>query len=124
MMIIALDVCLHSTSSVGNGFCEDKANNARCDYDGGDCCMPSVQRGFCTECTCIQGAMIDDLFLRIYDNGTTDLYNYKGSAAQCSDLPQLTHLNEGSSVAVVQHKLIVYCSPDMTDEKGRTGLPF
>ena len=36
---------------VGDGFCNDEANNAECNYDGGDCCV-NVNTTFCSECTC------------------------------------------------------------------------
>ena len=37
---------------VGDGFCNDEANNAENDYDGGDCCGPCVLTEHCTECEC------------------------------------------------------------------------
>ena len=37
---------------IGNGFCDDGLNNAECQFDGGDCCGPSVNTNFCTLCTC------------------------------------------------------------------------
>ena len=37
---------------VGNGHCNDEANNADCLYDGGDCCGYSINSEHCTECTC------------------------------------------------------------------------
>ena len=36
-------------------------NNMECNYDGGDCCGPSVNTQYCTYCQCIEG----------YGNGTT-----------------------------------------------------
>ena len=69
---------------------------------------------------CPKNPLLDDLFLRIYDNGSTDTFNYQNSGAQCQNLPYLVHINEGASISVVQHKQIIYCSPDMGDEKGKT----
>ena len=40
---------------VGDGYCHDEANNADCDYDGGDCCGSCVVKDFCTNCTCESG---------------------------------------------------------------------
>ena len=35
----------------GNGFCNDEANTADCNYDGGDCCV-NVNTDYCFYCTC------------------------------------------------------------------------
>merc|ERR1712088_703639 len=35
---------------VGNGCCDDENNNAKCDYDGGDCCGGC--KDYCTKCEC------------------------------------------------------------------------
>ena len=37
---------------VGNGFCNDEANNAYCNYDGGDCCIMRTNNISCSECAC------------------------------------------------------------------------
>ena len=37
---------------IGNGFCDDGLNNAECQFDGEDCCGPSVNTDYCTLCTC------------------------------------------------------------------------
>ena len=37
---------------IGNGFCDDGLNIAECQFDGEDCCGPSVNTDFCTLCTC------------------------------------------------------------------------
>ena len=36
---------------VGDGFCNDEANNVDCNYDGGDCCL-NVNTERCYECNC------------------------------------------------------------------------
>ena len=36
----------------GNNYCEDGLNHAECQFDGGDCCGPSVNKKHCTLCTC------------------------------------------------------------------------
>ena len=38
---------------IGDGFCDDMANNVECSYDGGDCCGPHVKKEFCFECQCL-----------------------------------------------------------------------
>ena len=36
-----------------DGKCHDLLNIAACNFDGGDCCGPNVDRRFCTECACL-----------------------------------------------------------------------
>ena len=36
----------------GNGICEDANNIAACNFDGGDCCGPNVNKQYCEECKC------------------------------------------------------------------------
>ena len=40
---------------VGNGHCNDEANNADCLYDGGDCCGGCVNTDQCSHCLCHDG---------------------------------------------------------------------
>ena len=40
---------------IGNGVCNDEANNEECIYDGGDCCGSCVVTEHCTECQCLGG---------------------------------------------------------------------
>ena len=37
---------------VGDGYCDDEANNVECDYDLDDCCQAESDRSSCTNCTC------------------------------------------------------------------------
>ena len=37
---------------INNGFCNDETNIADCQYDGGDCCGPCVNKDHCLECLC------------------------------------------------------------------------
>ena len=41
----------------GDGICDDENNNEGCDFDGGDCCIPNVNKDFCTECKCLEEGM-------------------------------------------------------------------
>ena len=36
----------------GDGYCDDATNDGRCDFDGGDCCLPSKDTQFCLFCLC------------------------------------------------------------------------
>lgn len=38
--------------SMGNGYCEDFSNIPLCNFDGGDCCGPSVAKNLCLDCIC------------------------------------------------------------------------
>ena len=40
---------------VGDGFCDDIANNVECNYDGGDCCLSDIKTDYCSECLCLEG---------------------------------------------------------------------
>ena len=44
---------------VGNGQCNDEANNADCIYDGGDCCGACVNTDQCSDCLCYEGGATD-----------------------------------------------------------------
>lgn len=37
---------------VNDGFCDDGSNIAECDYDGGDCCLSTINNLFCDVCIC------------------------------------------------------------------------
>ena len=39
---------------IGDGFCDDIINNLICNYDGGDCCGPTVNTVYCILCECNQ----------------------------------------------------------------------
>ena len=41
----------------GNGKCDDANNILECDYDGGDCCGCTIEKGTCTECECLDPSM-------------------------------------------------------------------
>ena len=40
---------------VGNGHCNDEANNADCLFDGGDCCGGCANTDQCSDCLCHDG---------------------------------------------------------------------
>merc|ERR1719433_1837532 len=41
-----------SPSYKGDNYCEDNNNNCGCEYDGGDCCGPKVNKTYCKACEC------------------------------------------------------------------------
>ena len=45
------DIC-GSQNWISDGQCDDEANNVECQYDGGDCCLPSPILSFCNICVC------------------------------------------------------------------------
>ena len=48
---------------IGNGLCNDEANNEGCNYDGGDCCGNCINTEHCTECLCHEGGEPPNEFL-------------------------------------------------------------
>ena len=44
-MVIGCDIA-------GDGFCDDATNDARCNFDGGDCCIPDKNTEYCQFCLC------------------------------------------------------------------------
>ena len=50
---------------VGDGYCDDEANNAECDYDLDDCCQLESDRNSCTNCTCL---VDNDQLVKIQDD--------------------------------------------------------
>ena len=38
---------------LGDKYCDDENNHAGCEYDGGDCCGPSVKKNWCKVCQCL-----------------------------------------------------------------------
>ena len=36
----------------GDGYCDDATNDGRCDFDGGDCCLPNKNTQYCLFCFC------------------------------------------------------------------------
>ena len=38
---------------IGDGFCDDEANDFACDFDGGDCCGPEIVKVQCVQCMCL-----------------------------------------------------------------------
>ena len=47
-----LSDCPQGSLHYGDGICDDYNNNPECDFDGGDCCLTSVDKQRCTECLC------------------------------------------------------------------------
>ena len=43
---------------VGDGMCNDEANNEECLYDGGDCCSGCINTDLCSECLCYEESAI------------------------------------------------------------------
>ena len=40
-------------NDVGDWYCDDQNNNEGCLFDGGDCCGPSVDTTYCSQCQCL-----------------------------------------------------------------------
>jgi hypothetical protein len=61
--------CLASHFLTGNGFCNDEANNAECNFDGGDCCGSCVNTEFCIECICLGNITSNEFSNPLIGNG-------------------------------------------------------
>ena len=48
---------------IGDGICQKKNNNFRCDYDGGDCCQAKTLVRACVECACHKFSSTRKIFL-------------------------------------------------------------
>ncbi len=48
-----MGVCMH-TGLKGNSRCDDESNSEVCEFDGGDCCLPSTEINdeACVTCMC------------------------------------------------------------------------
>ena len=44
--------CCSQPSWIGDGSCDDEANNEICKWDGGDCCGDDVNTDYCEYCEC------------------------------------------------------------------------
>lgn len=45
---------------VGDGFCDDSLNVEVCNYDNGDCCLPTIQKTNCFDCYCFYTGLYHD----------------------------------------------------------------
>ena len=50
--ILDITSCSANSYLVGDGVCDEITNNARCFFDGGDCCLEEKKTIYCLECTC------------------------------------------------------------------------
>lgn len=48
------DMCIECAKPlwVKDGVCDDATNTELCSFDGGDCCLPQVDKTYCTVCLC------------------------------------------------------------------------
>ena len=54
---------------IGNGFCNDEANNAGCNFDNGDCCGTCVNVDYCLVCECLSIESGDGISNPLVANG-------------------------------------------------------
>ena len=69
--------------NIGDGFCNDFNNNRHCEFDGGDCCGPCVNKLFCSKCECktgdtneIRNALVGNGFCN--DETNNEMCNFDG----------------------------------------------
>ena len=56
-------------SIVGDGYCNDEANNLQCGFDGGDCCYTCTSHIKCIDCKCLTGNTWGDKSDSLNKNG-------------------------------------------------------
>ena len=68
-------------SIAGDGFCDDSTNDGRCDFDGGDCCLPNMNDQYCSFCICYaekpEGEFLPIAFMHYEDQ------NFKKGSKNC-----------------------------------------
>ncbi len=50
---------------IRDGVCDEKANVAKCLYDGGDCCKENKDENLCRDCKCILEVNKDDMVKKL-----------------------------------------------------------
>ncbi len=93
-----------------DGVCDDTSNNARCFYDGGDCCKENKDKALCRNCTCVLNidiskleAQLEQLEVRpVRDPGrlVTAIAKRDGSMVEVEDVVSL----EVCSLLCLEHK--------------------
>ena len=48
--------CEDADEYKGDGSCDDDLNTEECEWDGGDCCGPQVEKAYCDDCQCLDPA--------------------------------------------------------------------
>ena len=80
---------------VGDGYCHDWTNNRHCNFDGGDCCGPCVNREKCSECVCKGGGVSTNAW--IGDGFCHDLTNNKECETVKRSTDNTTFYNNGNN---------------------------
>ena len=63
---------------MGDGYCDDVANNMGCNYDGGDCCGDNVDTQYCSVCECLDGGSGTTMNPVTTDSPTTETTSPSG----------------------------------------------
>ena len=66
-LLLSFQIFQPGCSIAGDGFCDDSTNDGRCDFDGGDCCLPIINDQYCSFCICYankpEGKLLSFAFL-------------------------------------------------------------
>ena len=73
---------------IGDGYCDDKYNTDKCNFDGGDCCQPELDSTYCTECICYQ-RLAD---VQLDDSSNCDFKSYVANGI-CEDFANTPSCN-------------------------------
>ena len=96
---------------IGNGFCNDETNNVNCNFDGGDCCGPCVNKKDCSECFCL-GMNISHVGNPIIGDGlcndetNKEECNYDGGDC-CGPCVVRTHCSECSCLSELYDQEVI-----------------
>ena len=74
--------------AIGDGFCQDEVNNADCNYDGGDCCNPTVLNNNCADCKCKNGTNLVTTFKKIKCPSDLEPYTNNGKCNDEANIPE------------------------------------
>ena len=122
--------CVHNYGLIGNGFCNDEANNADCLYDGGDCCGSCVLTDFCAECACLDETAGNESTNALIGNGfcndetNREECDYDGGDCcgscvlknHCTECTCFGELNNG----IASHNALIgngYCNDETNNEE-------
>ena len=107
-----------SQNWISDGQCDDEANNIECQYDGGDCCLPSPIFSFCYICVChlANESRIQEDLERVLviiggksaDNQNTEVI-YESQKVDHYLLPAYPKNRIGTCSGLIEDQIIIVC---------------
>ena len=78
LLFLLSDLNCSNQHWVGDGYCDDVTNNNECNYDGGDCCLDTVNTQYCTECICHDENVTGPTTMEVTGSTVTEIPKGKG----------------------------------------------